>query len=70
MRPVFLDVEVGDVVIVNPLYAAPYLSEVISVVLFGHIEDQRLLEGQKREDITTALAGLQQRRLAVVAIGK
>ena len=31
MRPVFLDVEVGDVVAVNPPHAAAYLAEVIYV---------------------------------------
>ena len=50
MRPVFLDVEVGDVVAVNPPQAAAYLAEVIYVEGGARFSDPNFLQVVREDD--------------------
>ena len=50
MRPVFLDVEVGDVVAVNPPHAAAYLAEVIYVEGGARFSDPNFLQVVREDD--------------------
>ena len=50
MRPVSLDVQVGDVVAVNPPHAAAYLAEVVSVESGARLSDPNCLQVVREDD--------------------
>ena len=50
MRPVSLDVQVGDVVAVNPPHAAAYLAEIISVESGARLSDPNCLKVVREDD--------------------